>query len=67
MDHDFHYQTNPVSKENLLKSNAAVKDIYTLAEKQVQQICKSFLASKLSVLYSEPGGNPQGLHIDERL
>jgi hypothetical protein len=61
---DCRYQTNPVSKEKLLKSNA-IKNIYTLAEKQVQQVCKSFSPSKFSVLYSEPGGNPQGLHIDD--
>lgn len=63
--HDgYRFHTNPDSKAKLLKSNA-LKDIYTLAEKQVQQIDKRFSASKFSVLYSKPGGKPQCLHTDE--
>ena len=61
---DFRFQTNPDCKSKLLKCNA-LKDIYTLAEKHVQQIDKRFSASKFSVLYSKPGGEPQCLHKDE--
>jgi hypothetical protein len=36
-----------------------------MAEKTVQDIDNRFSVGKFSVLYSKPGGLPQGLHIDD--
>mmetsp|Transcript_1457 Transcript_1457/g.2666 ORF Transcript_1457/g.2666 Transcript_1457/m.2666 type:complete len:337 (-) Transcript_1457:82-1092(-) len=61
---DFRFQTHPESETKLMKSKD-VKDIYSMVAKTVQGIDNRFSVGKFSVLYSKPGGTPQGLHIDD--
>jgi len=61
---DFRFQTLPETKTKLLKSKD-VKDIFSMSEKIVKDIDDRFSVGKFSVLYSKPGGAPQGFHIDD--
>lgn len=60
----YRYQTEFEDHELLMK-NSSVRDVVTLASRVVGDIAPGFIAAKACVLYSLPGGKPQGAHADD--
>jgi hypothetical protein len=61
---DYHrFQSNPSRQRSFLKCEH-IRNIVASVQNVVTAQCGDYAMSKLSVLYSIPGGKPQGLHVD---
>lgn len=62
---DYHrLQSHPSRQASLLK-NDSIQTIVVSTQNVVKDQCGDYAMLKLSVLYSIPGGRPQGFHVDD--
>ena len=62
---DFFRFQSGASSEDLILGNKEITEIYTIVQNTVRNIDGRYVTRKMSVLYSKPGGSPQGLHEDD--
>ena len=62
---DFFRVQSSASSEHLILGNKEIMEIYTTVQNTVRNIDGRYVTRKMSVLYSKPGGSPQGLHEDD--
>jgi hypothetical protein len=61
----YRFQTGPDDAPRILKECKSLQQIVNLAQINIDNQVKGYVAHKVSILYSLPNGQPQGFHADD--